>query len=185
MPLYQIFIDSKPKKVELTRIGEKCFVLKVDGKQLSVEMENKLDFGKLFPIKVNDKKYNVEMTQIDREKPFQIKVEEVAFKVELKPGITTTSKSLQPPQLTQPTLIRKGVTQKQMVEGAVTAPMSGKVISVKVKKGDAVKSGQVLCIIEAMKMENEITAPKSGVVREVNVLDGASVSEGDVLFILD
>jgi acetyl-CoA/propionyl-CoA carboxylase biotin carboxyl carrier protein len=62
--------------------------------------------------------------------------------------------------------------------------MAGKIISVRVKKGDAVKTGAVLCVLEAMKMENEITAAKSGVVKEVMVQEGRAVNEGDVLVIL-
>jgi len=76
------------------------------------------------------------------------------------------------------------LTQKQVAEGAVTAPMTGKIISVKVKKGDQVMAGQILCIIEAMKMENEITAPKAGTVQEVNVSERSSVSEGEVLLVI-
>ena len=56
---------------------------------------------------------------------------------------------------------RTGTNRKVAVEGAVTAPMTGKIVKVKVKKGDQVKASQVLCVIEAMKMENEISAPKS------------------------
>jgi biotin carboxyl carrier protein len=63
--------------------------------------------------------------------------------------------------------------------------MTGKILSVKVKKGDQVKKGETLCILEAMKMENEITTSKAGTVREVYVSEGSSVSEGDSLFIID
>jgi biotin carboxyl carrier protein len=47
-----------------------------------------------------------------------------------------------------------------------------------------VKTGQILCIIEAMKMENEINTPKAGTVQEVNVTEGSSGSEGEVLFVI-
>jgi biotin carboxyl carrier protein len=62
--------------------------------------------------------------------------------------------------------------------------MTGKIVSVKVKKGDGVKTGQVLCIIEAMKMENEIYSPKTGTVQQVNVSDGSSVNDGEILFVI-
>jgi pyruvate carboxylase subunit B len=73
---------------------------------------------------------------------------------------------------------------KAIVEGAVVAPMAGKIVSVKVKKGDQVKMGAVLCVLEAMKMENEIAAPRSGVVQEILVQEGKPVSEGDALIVL-
>lgn len=63
----------------------------------------------------------------------------------------------------------------------ITAPMPGTVLDVKVKEGDSVKNGQVLVILEAMKMENEIFAPVDGTVASVNVNVGASVNAGDVL----
>ena len=63
----------------------------------------------------------------------------------------------------------------------ITAPMQGTILSVKVKTGDSVSKGQVLFILEAMKMENEIMAAADGVITSVCVQDGASVSNGTVL----
>ena len=51
----------------------------------------------------------------------------------------------------------------------IAAPMPGKILGVKVKAGDAVKKGQVVAILEAMKMENEIVAPEDGTIASVNV----------------
>ena len=64
---------------------------------------------------------------------------------------------------------------------AVNAPMPGTILDVKVAPGAAVKAGDVLVILEAMKMENEIVAPQDGTVAAVNVKKGDSVNSGDVL----
>lgn len=64
----------------------------------------------------------------------------------------------------------------------VLAPLPGAILTVRVKEGEAVAEGQVLCLLEAMKMENEVVAPVAGVVREVHVTPGQSVAGGDVLF---
>ena len=61
------------------------------------------------------------------------------------------------------------------------APMPGSIVSVKVKNGDTVNEGDVLCVLEAMKMENEIMAPKSGKIVAVCTSQGASVNTGDAL----
>ena len=66
----------------------------------------------------------------------------------------------------------------------VAAPMPGTIVSVAVKAGDSVKKGDVLCILEAMKMENEISAPSDGTVASVNVNAGQTVNPGDVLMSL-
>jgi len=66
----------------------------------------------------------------------------------------------------------------------VDCPMPGTILDIKVKPGDKVDAGQVLLILEAMKMENEIMAPAAGVVDTVQVSKGASVNAGDVLISL-
>ena len=63
--------------------------------------------------------------------------------------------------------------------------MPGTILSVNVKTGDAVKTGQVLMILEAMKMENEIVAARDGRIASVNVDKGASVESGTVLCVIE
>ncbi len=63
----------------------------------------------------------------------------------------------------------------------VNSPMPGTIVSVNVTSGQAVKEGQVLAVLEAMKMENEIMAPKAGTVTSVNVNKGDSVEAGTLL----
>lgn len=64
---------------------------------------------------------------------------------------------------------------------AIKAPMPGTILKVNVSNGQAVKKGDVLFILEAMKMENEIMAPCDGTVSGVNVANGASVESGTLL----
>ena len=67
----------------------------------------------------------------------------------------------------------------------VTSPMPGTILAVKVSAGQAVKKGDVICVLEAMKMENDIPAPCDGVIASINVQKGASVNAGDVLATLN
>ena len=75
---------------------------------------------------------------------------------------------------------------KPVAAGAATisAPMPGKVMEVKVKAGDAVKAGDVLMILEAMKMQNEIMAPADGTISDVRISAGQTVGTGDVMIVM-
>ena len=66
----------------------------------------------------------------------------------------------------------------------VCAPMPGNILAVNVTAGQAVKKGDVLMVLEAMKMENEIMCPRDGVVASVNTSKGASVESGTLLCVL-
>ena len=66
----------------------------------------------------------------------------------------------------------------------VKSPMPGTILAVNVQAGAAVKRGDVLCILEAMKMENEIMAPCDGTVAQVVTSKGASVNPGDALIVI-
>ena len=67
---------------------------------------------------------------------------------------------------------------------SVTAPLPGNVLSIKVSQGAAVKEGDVLLLIEAMKMENEVAAPCDGTVKQIVVSQGQMVATGDALIVI-
>lgn len=80
------------------------------------------------------------------------------------------------------TAVKSEQAPKTQGEGEkVTSPMPGTILDVKVKVGDSVKKGQVLMVLEAMKMENEIMAGTDGTVTSVAVSKGAPVTTGDML----
>ena len=66
----------------------------------------------------------------------------------------------------------------------VTAPMPGTILDIKVAVGDTVKSGQAICVLEAMKMENDVNAPCDGKVLSVNTTKGSAVETGAVLAVI-
>jgi len=72
-----------------------------------------------------------------------------------------------------------GGAARQVGSDTITSPLQGNMWKVLVKEGDTVEAGQLICIIEAMKMENEITAHKSGVVVELPVKEGQQIAAGD------
>ena len=79
------------------------------------------------------------------------------------------------------TVVRKIIESLPAGQTAVTAPMPGNILAVNVSNGSAVKKGDVLMILEAMKMENEIMAPCDGTVTSVSVTKGAAVESGALL----
>ncbi len=72
-----------------------------------------------------------------------------------------------------------------MAQEIVEVPITGKVISVEVKVGDAVQEGDVICFIESMKMENPILAPVAGTITEIKVSAGQVVETGNLIATLE
>ena len=116
------------------------------------------------------KKYRVNVNGTD----YEITLEEVTGAEASKPAAPA------PQAAPAPAVAPASAGSEQIV-----SPMPGNILNVNVKVGDAVKKGQVLLILEAMKMENEIMAPKDGTVTSVNVQKGSTVESGALLVTLD
>ena len=77
------------------------------------------------------------------------------------------------------------VTQEEAIKGGLTAPMPGKVVEIKIKKGSNIKKGDTLVILEAMKMEHKVLAPDNGKIKEVLIKENDQVENGQTLVVLD
>ncbi len=80
----------------------------------------------------------------------------------------------------RPDLIRKNAAGRKN-DGRIKPPMPGKIVEVKVKEGQVVKEGDILVVLEAMKMQNDLKSPVSGTVRRVHVTEGSNVEASTVL----
>lgn len=110
---------------------------------------------------------------------FLVEVEEV-----LEEGTTSRGRAEKPPRMEAVAPLKVEATAEAMERGVVSAPLPGVVSELRVAKGDEVKAGSVLLVLEAMKMENEIYAPTDGVVSEIHVEVGKQVGRGDRLVLI-
>lgn len=122
------------------------------------------------------KKYNIKVNGTS----YEVEVEEIMEKPEVRAPQVTQAPAPGPeipahvPEKKKPAEVPSGET-------AATAPMPGTILDVMVTEGQQVEEGEVLLILEAMKMENEIQAPCAGTVCTVAATKGASVNAGEVL----
>jgi biotin carboxyl carrier protein len=180
VPTYEIIIDGKTQKIELARNGERSFKVRISGKlHKAVLQDNQMESEKGLLITIDGKTYQIELPRMELGRVFQVNVEGTTFNAEVKAPRKHTFTTFEPSQSVP---AAKPSVKKQTKKGVVTSPMTGKIVSIKVKKDDQVAAGQTLCVVEAMKMENEIAAANAGTVAEVYVTEGSSVREGEPLF---
>lgn len=123
-----------------------------------------------YVVTINDKNYEVE---VERGQATLLKTTQV---------VAPAPQPIAAPAATAPVQPAQAASSPTNVSGeAIKAPMPGTILDVRVSPGSAVKAGDILIILEAMKMENEITSPRDGVVSQVIAAKGASVATGDVL----
>lgn len=109
---------------------------------------------------------------------YEVEVEEVAPGSISVPASKPASVSVSSSKSAAPAKVSTALSGN---EKTINAPMPGSILSVNVKEGDTFRSGQVLIVLEAMKMENEIMAPTDGKVISVSTRAGATVNSGEVL----
>ena len=119
-------------------------------------------------------------------KNYRVTVNGVAYDVivEEADGAAVSAPVAAPAPVAKPAPAAKPAAAGKAGSVAIKAPMPGTSLKRNVKVGDSVKSGDVVCVLEAMKMENDICAPQDGVVSSIEVAQGASVATDAVLVTL-
>ncbi|CAH2211823.1 biotin/lipoyl-containing protein [Tepidibacter aestuarii] len=131
---------------------------------------------KKFNVKVNGVSYDVEVEEI-KESGNSSKSKK-SYNNEAKVVETKVEKNI---PVKEEVKLNKNISSNSSSTNTVKAPMPGTINEIKVNKGDSVTKGQVLLILEAMKMENEIMAPADGIIEDIHVTKGSSVSAGDII----
>lgn len=109
-------------------------------------------------------------------KVYKIKVNGKAYEVEVE----TVSENNEKIEVAK----KAPVAQASGEEKAVKAPMAGTILSVKVNVGDQINVGDVLVVLEAMKLENEVKSQVAGTVAAINVSKGSAVKNGDIIIVV-
>jgi len=122
-------------------------------------------------------------------KKFRVHVNGKAYEVEIEELTAAAPKPAAPAAASKPAAAAPAAPKPAAAPAAagdevITAPMPGKILSVAVKKGQAVKEGDLILVLEAMKMENEIFCGRAGTVKEIPVNEGATVNTGDTMAIV-
>ena len=152
----------------------KDYSLKINGHNYDVQIDDINDASTIAHVKVNGTAYEVEITgakSAATTKPHVAPAHPQANSAMITPATATPSPRL-------------GAVAPS-TGYAVKCPLPGTVLTINVKVGDQVSTGQTLLILEAMKMENNIDADRGGVIKEILVQQGATVMEGDNLIIIE
>ncbi len=149
---------------------------------------------KTYKFTINGNKYTVDINDIEDGKA-QVEVNRTPYTVELdmedikipvqKPKVVKVATPEAPKAGTTQAKVKQAPAAPTASGATIKSPLPGVVLDVFVREGDAVKAGQHVMMLEAMKMENNIDAPKDGVVKQIRAGKGDSVMEGDVLIVFE
>ena len=172
-----------------------AYIVKVDDKEYRVDLEwssplEKESHG--FKVSLNGKPIKTEVVGIGaiHELPLHLSliVENKIYNIIIQDENTISvdgesyNVKVEDERLQELKKLKKGA--ELVEEVTILAPMPGLVIKIEVKKGDKIKAGQELAIIESMKMQNEVKAPKDGIIKQVLVKKGMTVNGGDTLIVI-
>lgn len=145
-------------------------VMKISGREYKAQVKELSADSAL--VEVDGKEYTVELAHLGRKTVTAAEMSRVSVAATAAPIAAATPVAAPPPP--KRSVVAAG-------DGAITAPMPGSIFQMKTQEGAQVQAGQVLLVMEAMKMENPITAPFNGTVTKVFVREGDNVGEGDLL----
>ena len=130
--------------------------------------------GNVYKVTIGDIEDNIAHVEVNGT-PYNVEMEK-APKVAVKPVVRPVSTA---PAAPATPVVKPAATSTG--KSGVKSPLPGVILDIKVNVGDTVKKGQVIIILEAMKMEIPVVAPQDGTVASIDVAEGASVENGDTL----
>ena len=163
---YELVLEGRRRKLRLKRSGGRAWA-EFGGKSLEVDVA-RLPEGS-FSLILEGRSHDVAVSPQDG--GFQVFVDGESFQV-----------GLVDPRREGPATPGGG---QAAGPAAVSAPMPGKVVRILAAEGEAVRQGQGLVVVEAMKMQNELGSPKSGRIRSVRVVEGQAVNAGEPLVLVE
>jgi biotin carboxyl carrier protein len=188
MSRFSLDVIGKSFEVELKRGENKGFIVSINGKEYNANIEEISETG--IWVSVAGNLYSVKL----QNEPASSKLETLVNyrkRIVESPDIFGSKKvnlykksNINDPHENSSEHMHSSLSQTGGLKEGILAPMPGKVVMVNKKVGDDVKPGDVLVILEAMKMENEITSDKEGKITEVRVKEGDSVDAHDVLVVV-
>jgi len=144
---------------------------------------------KKFKFNIQGMQYEVDVKNVE-DNIAEVEVNGTVYKVEIEKKVQQTKT----PKLVRSVVSPSTESEKSTVKtakpteakgaGAIKSPLPGTIIEIKVRAGDKVKVGDLLLVLEAMKMENNIKSDKEGVIQEIKVHPGDAVLEGDLLVVI-
>jgi len=169
--LYEITIDGKHYRLELAR-AEGRWSCRLDGHE--VEVDAVLVRPDVLSLRFGNQVYEIKSERVGGAKgdnnDWQVWVGNARFVCELRDPRALRSRAR---------------AADDHGPRKLTAPMSGKVVRVLAREGDAVEAGTGVLVVEAMKMQNEIKSPKKGTIQKMLAAEGGAVNAGDVLAIVE
>jgi len=170
---FDLFIDGKVYNVELG-MG-KLITIEIDGKTFQAETKKT---GTGLTVHVDKKEFLVQFEGA------HISIDGHKHAVEVRNLRRGRPSWYNATEETEDIKVGKPAYKMSGGEGIIHPPMPGRVVSIKVKEGDSVKTGSPILVLEAMKMQNEVISNIDGVVREIRVSEGDLVESGDVLVVI-
>ncbi|GAB4409676.1 MAG: biotin/lipoyl-binding protein [Bacteroidia bacterium] len=139
---------------------------------------------KTYKFTINGNSYEVSVAPSDEDNRFQVAVNGTPYTVDLQQEVKQVkTPKLVRKEIPKPTAQEQHIPQTQSGGGklSVRSPLPGTIVEYKVKVGDSVKKGDLVVILEAMKMQNQVVSEHNGVVRAIHAPAGQSVLQDQVL----
>jgi len=179
LTVHEVLVNNKPHRVTVLERNGNTFLGEVNEKNFTAKIKNPNQGGTL-NVEINARPLQAKIERIQRN-ILQVRIGGRSFEVQCYPEVP--KEAAVKLELVD-AVVKRPIISLATEKDAITAPIAGRIVLLKIEAGQKVAKGECICILEAMKMENEITAPRKGVVKEVRISEGAIVNKRDVLAII-